>query len=280
MAADVGGGVNYWNANYSGYGTMSKNFNSMRTILNNNSLYSSYDLLGMYNAIFAFNPGGCFSATSAVLMSDLSWKMITEIEAGDMLYTSHGDSAVSKLNVASLGQRRMYEMYDGSLSFTSNHCLWARKEKDYFWSMELSSYENDYTEEEKELFSILKELDDNFTISDSILKPIFNDKTEVFAGSVDENEKFAYITGWKQNKPVLTGITAPDYQVYCPAVENKGLIIVNGYLVESHIDETIQTYNFNWDDKLSNELSEAINDLPKIVKSYIDYRTENPTEIP
>ena len=195
MAADVGGGVNYWNANYSGYGTMSKNFNSMRTILNNNSLYSSYDLLGMYNAIFAFNPGGCFSATSAVLMSDLSWKMITEIEAGDMLYTSHGDSAVSKLNVASLGQRRMYEMYDGSLSFTSNHCLWARKEKDYFWSMELSSYENDYTEEEKELFSILKELDDNFTISDSILKPIFNDKTEVFAGSVDENEKFAIVNG-------------------------------------------------------------------------------------
>lgn len=280
MAADVLGGVNYWNTYYSTYGTMSYNFNSMQTVLNNNAAYSAYDLNGMYNAIFAYIPPSCFSASSAVLMSDLSWKMITEIKAGDMLYTSHGDSAVSKLNVASLGQRRMYEMYDGSLSFTSNHCLWARREKDYFWSMELPSYENDYTEEEKELFNILKELDVDFTILDLATKPIFNDQTEVFAGSVDKNEKFAHITGWKQNKPVLTGITAPDYQVYCPVVENKGLIVVNGYLVESHIDETLQTYNFNWDDKLSSELSEAINNLPEIIKSYIDYRTENPTEIP
>ena len=99
----VNSSVNYWNANYSAYGSMSYNFLSMRTVLNNNAAYSAYDLLGMYNAIFAFTPPvKCFSRTSVVLMSDLSWKWIDEIQEGDSIFTSHGPSNVTNLHITSL----------------------------------------------------------------------------------------------------------------------------------------------------------------------------------
>ena len=276
---DVNSSVNYWNANYSDYGTMSKNFLSMRTILNNNSAYSAFDLQGMYNAIYAFETPPpvkkCFSRTSVVLMSDLSWKWIDEIQEGDSIFTSHGPSNVTNLHITSLGYRKMYEMYDGSLSFTSDHCLWVRRnEKDYFWAMEFE----DYSDEEKEFYNIVKEIDPSSVKPNKY--PVFNDETQMFIGSTDRTENFAHITGWKSNKPVLTGITASDYKLYSPIVENKGLIIVNGYLVDSSSDESIQNYNFNWDDIVTEEISETINNMPDLIKDYINYRTNNPTEIP
>ena len=259
---DVNSSVNYWNANYSGYGTMSKNFLSMRTILNNNSAYSAYDLQGMYNAIYAFTPPvvKCFSRTSAVLMSDLSWKWIHELETGDMIFTSDGPSALSHLHITKLGFRRMYEMYDGSLSFSSDHCLWVRRnEGDYFWVMD----KND--------------LQTSCSIANS---PVINNIDNAFIGSVDREEQFAHVTGWKTNKPVLTGITAPDYTLYSPVVENKGLIIVNGYLVDSDSNESTNNYNFNWDDIINNDISNSMDSLPELLSQYIKYRTENPNEIP
>ena len=266
MAADVNSSVDYWNANWGAYGSMSKNFNSMRTILNNNALYSSYDLQGMYNAIIAFNPDGggggvkCFSRTSVVLMSDLSWKWIHELKTGEMIFTTDGPSALSHLHITKLGFRRMYEMYDGSLSFSSDHGLWVRRnEGDYFWVMD----KND--------------LQTSCSIANS---PVLNNIDNVYIGSIDREEQFAHISGWKTNKPVLTGITASDYTLYSPVVENKGLIVVNGYLVDSDSNESTNNYNFNWDDIVSNDIYNSIDNLPELLSQYIKYRTENPNEIP
>lgn len=261
MAADVLGGVDHWNANFNTYGTMSYNFSSMYTVLSNNSAYYAYDLQGMYNAIFAFTPPGkCFSASSAILMSDLSWKMITEIEAGDSVFTSNGPSTISHLHVTKLGFRRVYEMYDGSLSFSSDHCLWVRRnEGDYFWTMNK------------------EELSTSIAIANS---PILNSIDSVYIGDIDRTESFAHVIGWKPNKPVLTGITASDYMLYSPVVQNKGLIVINGYLVDSDSDESTNTYNFNWDDIVTDDIKNSIENLPERIKDYISFRTQNPTEIP
>ena len=134
----------------------------------------------------------------------------------------------------------------------------------------------DYTEEEKQFYDLISEVDSFKTNK----YPILNGDKQLYIGSKDRIENFAHVTGWKENKSVLTGITASDYKVYCPIVENKGLIVVNGYLVDSDSNETLQTYDFNWDDIITPEISDSINSLPEMVSSYIQYRTKNPTEIP
>lgn len=247
MAKDINSSVNYWNANYSGYGSMSKNMASMRDRLVAVGFASYNNLSAQYDAIYRFltGAGKCFTRNSWVLMGDLTWKRIDEVAEGDVVFSSSGTSTVLHLHKTTLGFRKVWEFSDASLSFTSDHMFWVKKDsKDYFWCMSK------------------KDLEFQTFIAES---PILNDLDTVYEGVEETSETFAHINvgGWKEATPSLTTITASNFPLYSPILADGALMVVNGYLVDSATDENQMDYStINWESLVTEEVSNAMNDLP------------------
>jgi hypothetical protein len=178
---NIGDMVNYWNYHWSAFGIMAFDFSSIYNILYNVGYRPiSYNLNDLSFCIYDFNyvpivvTPKCFSQNSAVLLSDLTWKMLPDIKAGDILFTSSGPSPVKELHKTVMGFRSMYEMFDGSLSFTSDHMIWVkRNEGDYFWTAH---------KEDLETCMLLGNT------------PILNDVNKVYVGSIDREEQFAHVS--------------------------------------------------------------------------------------
>jgi hypothetical protein len=256
MSSDIGGLTSWWNSNWSGYGTMSNDLAAIRNRLVGVGFASRYDLQGLWDQSRRFRTGAgkCFVRNSAVLMADLSWKMIYEIVPGDMVFSPQGPAKIKHLHRTVLGERKMYEMEDGSLEWSSEHMFWTKQtEREWFWTMSRE--------------------DLNFQVA-FMNTPILNDSSSVYQGEVEKEELFAHIgETWKKIKPMPSSIDAYNFPLLSPNTENGEMIVVNGYLVDSWSDETKQEYTkLKWEDWVTDDVRAALNNLPHSVKSYHDYR--------
>jgi hypothetical protein len=256
MSADIGGLVSWWNANWGGYGGMSNDIASIRNRLVGVGFASTYGLQELWNQSRRFRTGAkkCFVRNSAVLMADLSWKMIYDIVAGDMVFSPTGPARIERLHQTTLGDRKMYEMEDGTIEWSSEHMFWIKTEnRQWFWTMSR------------------KDLDLQIILMNS---PNLKKDTVLYEGLVDKEESFAHAGEvWKKNKPQPSSITAYNYPLYSPITANGELIVVNGYLVDAASDETKQDYSLlNWDLAVTEEVKEAMNNLPISVDSYHKHR--------
>jgi hypothetical protein len=264
MAADIGGLVSYWNSTWGGYGGMSNDIASIRNRLVGVGFASTYGLQELWNQSRRFRTGAgkCFVRNSAVLMDDLSWKMIYEIEPGDMVFSPTGPAKIERLHKTSLGDRKMCEMSDGTLEWSSEHMFWTKQsDRDWFWTMSR------------------KDLDTQIVIMNS---PILKNQSSVYEGQVDKEELFAHIGNtWKRNTPKVSTVTAYNYPLLSPITENGELIVVNGYLVDSCSDESKQDYTkIKWEEAVNDDLRATLNNLPYNVKDYHDYRASPRYEPP
>jgi len=256
MAADIGGLTSWWNANWGAYGSMANDLASIRNRLVGVGFASTYGLQELWNQSRRFRTGAgkCFVRNSAVLMADLSWKMIYDIEPGDMVFSPTGPAKIERLHQTTLGDRKMYEMEDGTIEWSSEHMFWTKQENhQWFWTM--SRIDLDY----------------QIILMGS---PVLKNDTVLYEGSVDKEESFAHIGEvWKKNKPQISSITAYNYPLLSPITENGELIVVNGYLVDAASDETKQDYSLlNWELSVTEEVKEALNNMPLSVDSYHKFR--------
>lgn len=263
MAKDINSSVNYWNATYSGYGSMSKNMASMRDRLSAVGFATYNNLNSQYDAIYRFltGAGKCFTRNSWVLMSDLSWKRIDEVVEGDMVFSSNGSSRIHHLHRTTLGFRKLYEMSDGSISFSSDHMFWVKRDStEYFWAMSR------------------KDIEFQTFIAES---PILNDLQSVMEGENLKEETFAHINGvWRSATPELTDITSPNYPLYSPITEDNAMIVVNGYLVDSATDESKVTYSgLDWEALVTEEVAAAYENIDTQHLQHISYKQSLPVEM-
>ena len=262
MASDIGGLTSWWNSTWGGYGTMANDLASIRNRLVGVGFASTYGLQQLWDQSRRFRTGArkCFVRNSAVLMADLSWKMIYNIEPGDMVFSPTGPAKIERLHQTTLGDRKMYEMEDGSIEWSSEHMFWTKQEnRQWFWTMSK------------------KDLEFQIVLMNS---PILKNDTVLYEGLVYKEESFALIGEvWKKSKPQPSSITAYNYPLFSPITENGELVVVNGYLVDAASDETKQDYSLlNWELSVTEEIKEAMNNLPESVDSYHKHRkSENYT---
>jgi hypothetical protein len=259
MASDINGLTSWWNSTWGAYGTMARDISAIRNRLVGVGFASTYALQQLWDQSRRFRTGAgkCFVRNSAVLMADLSWKMIYEIVPGDMVYSPQGPAKIKRLHKTCLGERKMYEMADGTLEWSSEHMLWTKQEdRDWFWTMNRQDLE----------FQII--------LMDS---PILNDSSLVYEGQEDKEELFAHIGDtWRKNTPKISSITAYNYPLLSPITENGELIVVNGYLVDSCSDESKQDYTkIKWEEVVNDDLRATLNNLPYNVKDYHEYRASS-----
>lgn len=256
MASDIGGLTSWWNATWGAYGTMANDLASIRNRLVGVGFASTYGLQELWDQSRRFRTGArkCFVRNSAVLMADLSWKMIYDIVPGDMVFSPNGPAKIEKLHETVLGDRKMYEMEDGTIEWSSEHMFWTKQEnRQWFWTMSR------------------KDLDFQIILMGS---PSLKKDTVLYEGTVGKEETFAHIGEvWKKNKPQPSSITAYNYPLFTPITQNGELIVVNGYLVDAASDESKQDYSLlNWDVSVTDEVRDAINNLPMSVDSYHKHR--------
>ncbi|CAB4131440.1 hypothetical protein UFOVP132_87 [uncultured Caudovirales phage] len=256
MAYDVGENVNFWNRTWGAYGSMAYDFASMRNRLVAVGFASYYDMNNLWLQAHRFytGVGKCFTRHSFVLMSDLTWKMIDQVVAGDMVWSPTGPARISTLHHTVLGKRTLYEMEDGSISWSSEHVFWSKKDgKEWFWNMNKDDLK----------FQML-----------FMNTPIIKDLSKIYPGAIGQEDIFAHIDGtWKANTPKGTEVRAPDFPLYSPITENGEMMIINGYLVDSGVNENIINYNdFTWEGCVTPEVAAAIDTLPDSLKQYIHFR--------
>lgn len=174
----------------------------------------------------------CFVAGSMVLMADLTWRRIEMLRPGDMVMSSHGPARVAKLDTPVLGDRKLYRMQDGSITWSAEHSFWVnRNGRQWLWTLDLA-----HLKWEASIGDIggVKDFD------------------SYFIGEDRQSELFAHIGAapWKKGRPVHVEEAdhTPELPLYLPITENGELIIVNGYLVGAGVNEHKCDYpNLDWE---------------------------------
>jgi hypothetical protein len=163
----------------------------------------------------------CFVAGSRVLMADLTWRRIETLRPGDMVMSSHGPARVAKLDTPVLGDRKLYRMQDGSITWSAEHSFWVNRDgRQWLWTLDLA-----HLKWEASIGDIggVKDFD------------------SYFIGEDRQPELFAHIGAapWKKGRPVHVEEAdhTPELPLYLPITENGELIIVNGYLVGAGVNE-------------------------------------------
>ena len=168
----------------------------------------------------------CFIAGSQVSMADGTTRNIEDIKENDLLLGVNGPVKVEYLKVTTLGNRKLLSFENEDLKFSEEHPFWTKQDnKQWFWTgnKDIFKWEVDI-----KAFPGLKD-------NDSIRSGI-------------ENLEFAHVDGWKTNEIVEVNKDeyTSDLPLYLP-LTNGEMIIVNGYVVGTDIDEEKVDYtNINW----------------------------------
>jgi hypothetical protein len=163
----------------------------------------------------------CFPANSMVRMADGTGKLIQHVQAGDMVWTPTGIARVANLEITTLGNRPLYTMEDGSITWSAEHSFWVeRNGEQRLWSMR-----PDLLAAEQKAGAI------------GGLK----DYGWMYVGEENAPEFFATPTGWKLSNPILSHGT-PDLTLYVPRTEGGKLISVDGFVVGACVNERAFDY--------------------------------------
>jgi hypothetical protein len=162
--------------------------------------------------------GTCFPAGCMVLMADMTWREITAVNVGDLVFSPLGAEVVREAYVTNLGRRKLYVMADGSLIWSSEHTFMVKRETDtWLWTMD-----REQLQAEQEM---------------GIIGGLVN-WPRLMEGKANVSERFAHVSGWKSNTPIhIKALERDRLPLYLPLTANGGLIVVNGYLVGASVDE-------------------------------------------
>lgn len=157
----------------------------------------------------------CFTETALVLMSDGSYKRISEVQIGDKVIGISGVNNVIGLHKVKLGNRRTLMTFAGEdLYFSGEHPFWIKTEdgNELWGSADINSYfaehSNDYGEfVNRQLYPIL----------------------------VKAN--YATYDGWKENKPIVVDKFSPDIVLYDLILDGDYTYFANNYLVQCFVEK-------------------------------------------
>ena len=170
------------------------------------------------------NEQTCFPRNSNVLMYNGSWKPIQDITTDDILMGANGKPVnVQKVDTPLLGNRKMYQFFDGH-TWSEEHAHWVfdnETQREWWWSA------NPQMWREEVKSGAIHGLKDNKSII------------------CHNNIKFAYLTGFVTRQ--MQQVDYPsDTQLYLPITDGTP-IIVNGYIVGAGLNEfTFDYTQFQW----------------------------------
>lgn len=169
----------------------------------------------------------CFVAGSLVLMPDWSWKRIEQIHPGEYIMGMDGPTQVIKIDIPVLGNRQMLRFSDGSLTWSEEHCFWAKQEeKEWFWSANPSKW--------------LEEFKSGDVVG-------LKDNSSLLHGP---NIEFATLNGFEAKEIELVD-AQPETLLFLP-VTTGSPIIINGYVVAASVNEFCYDYTkLSWLEKLN-----------------------------
>lgn len=200
----------------------------------NNGYCSSHvgNTMGTYNP--CDNGGTCFPAGVKVLLSNCRWCSIEDIRPGDEVMSFYGKAnKVLDIYNTRLGPDRVMMAFpDRSLIFTPEEALWARNEKEEYWTV------SDYD-------AFLKEEDfDYFVNGINYSRGGLNRKPPL----IQEGEfEYAHLCGWIKQTPIFRREFTKDTVVYNLIVEEDFTYIVDGYITYGAIsDEKIDFTKYKW----------------------------------
>jgi hypothetical protein len=147
-------------------------------------------------------------------MGDGSWRNIEDVNVGDLVMGVNGLVPVVDLDMPLLGERRMMTFDDGSLTWSEEHMLWARREgvREWWWCANPDQW--------------------RFEVSVGHLAGL-KDNHSMYSG---DGFEYAHIDGWKPQTAKVDPSYGPDTQLYLP-VTSGSPIIVNGYVVGARVNE-------------------------------------------
>lgn len=166
----------------------------------------------------------CFPRNSNVLMYDGSWKLIQDITTDDILMGANGKPVnVHKMDTPLLGNRKMYQFFDGH-TWSEEHAHWVfdrETQREWWWSANPNMWRSEVKS------GAIHGLKDNQSIINH------------------NNVKFAYLTGFVTRQ--IEQVDYPsDTQLYLPITDGTP-IIVNGYIVGAGLNEfTFDYTQFQW----------------------------------
>ena len=173
----------------------------------------------------------CFPAGSLVLMADGTEKPIEQVLPGDMVMGPTGPVRIEGVDRPVLGNRVLMTMDDGSLSWSDEHLLWARRHggREGWWGANPARW--------------------RFEQATGHVGGLFDDRT-IMEGWFDM--EFAHIDGWKSSSVQPVANADPYLQLYLPYT-NGSPIIVNGYMVGARVNEFGFNYsNIRWEEARHN----------------------------
>lgn len=172
--------------------------------------------------------GTCFPAGSMVRMADGSDREITDVHAGELVWSPTGPAEVERLHITTLGLRTLWRMVDRSITWSDEHTFVVERCGDRrLWSMDLDRL---MSEAERGLIGGIE------------------DWEWMFEGKADRGEQFVTINGLRVNAPVRArnGVKS-SLPLYVPITKNGELIAVNGYVVGAGLDGSKCDYrNITW----------------------------------
>lgn len=187
------------------------------------------DIVSSVNLIYStddtpINDQTCFPRNSNVLMYNGSWKLIQDITTNDILMGANGKPvSVQKMDTPLLGNRKMYQFFDGH-TWSEEHAHWVfdrETQREWWWSANPNMWRSEVKS------GAIHGLKDNQSIIGH------------------NNVKFAYLTGFVTRR--IEQVDYPsDTQLYLPITDGTP-IIVNGYIVGAGLNEfTFDYAQFQW----------------------------------
>ncbi len=168
----------------------------------------------------------CFPAYSNVLMSDLKWKFIQDINIGEFLWSPKGPVECIRMDMPLLGNRKMLKINDQySFRWSEEHAIWSRKNnKQWFWSYNKKMWQKEV--DDKEIFG----LKDNNSMNTGI------------------GFEFASLDGWVKAFPTQDETYNAETQLYMPRTDSWP-IVVDNFLVGAGLNEFDADYNqIDWNE--------------------------------
>ena len=160
----------------------------------------------------------CFDPDAKVLMADLTWKAIKDIEVGEQVVGDHGKiNTVTRNKTISVGKRGMLK-FKGSSFYTTNDHLFLTKKGWKTWKPEV-------------VFADKNTTNGNFLIGENRERSIDNDDHLKFYDVVDGQlvDKFVSYSELDAQEVKFD----PDFIVHDLSLDGNQTYIVEGYLVHN-----------------------------------------------
>jgi hypothetical protein len=188
----------------------------------------------------------CFPSSTKILLCNGRWMSIEDIRPGDEVMSFYGNcNKVLDIYHTTLGDRFMMGFSDESLFFTPEESLWAKNDKEEYWTV--SNYNMFLAEENLNYFI------------NGVSYARYGLKRKKPILQIHEM-KYAHLNGWIEHIPRTYGRKKFDVStvVYNLIPDGDSTYFVNGYITYGAIsDEFIDYTKYEWK-RLKNNIDNMI----------------------